>query len=112
MDTIEGNCVGPQVENPEETTLLDLSELFKVLGDSTRIRILYALFENPRSVWQLVEIFSISQPAVSHHLKILRTAKLIKSEKRGRQVIYSLADHHVSEILDIAVEHVTEGVEQ
>ena len=93
---------------PEETELYDLAELFKVFGDSTRIRILFVLFEAEVCVCDLAKVLNMTQSAVSHQLKILRDARLIKSRKEGRIVYYSLDDDHVSEIFTMAFQHVTE----
>ena len=95
-------------EMPDEDTLYALSELFKVFGDSTRIRILYALYEAEVCVCDLAEVLHMSQSAVSHQLKNLKTARLIKSRREGKQVFYSLADDHVATIIAVGREHIEE----
>ena len=94
---------------PDEDTLYELSELFKVFGDSTRIRILYALYEEEICVCDLAEVLRMSQSAVSHQLKNLKNAKLIKSRREGKQVFYSLSDNHVATIIAMGKEHIEEA---
>ena len=86
----------------------DLADLFKVFGDSSRIRILYRLLEDEHCVQDLAENLSMTQSAVSHHLKILKMNKLEKNRREGKQVYYSLADDHVSTILSMGKEHLEE----
>lgn len=93
---------------PAEDELYDLAELFKVFGDSTRIRILFALFEEDICVCDLAEALGMTQSAVSHQLKILRQARLVSSRREGKQVIYFLADEHVRTIIDKGREHIEE----
>lgn len=93
---------------PEEDTLYDLAELFKVFGDSTRIRILYVLFEAEVCVCDLAEILHMTQSAISHQLKILKQSKLVKSRREGKSVFYSLADTHVRTIIAQGREHIDE----
>ena len=93
---------------PEETELYDLAELFKVFGDSTRIRILFVLFEAEVCVCDLAETLNMTQSAVSHQLKILKQAKLVSSRREGKSVFYSLADEHVRTIIDQGREHIEE----
>jgi len=95
-------------EMPSEEALYDLAELFKVFGDSTRIKILYALFEAEMCVGDIALLLGLSQTAVSHQLRVLRTNKLVKGRKEGKIVFYSLADDHVRTILDQGMEHVDE----
>lgn len=92
----------------EEDILIDLSELFKVFGDSTRIKIMYLLRETPLSVGELAEKLSMTDSAVSHQLKILKNSSLVRGKREGKSVIYSLADDHVLLILNQGLEHVTE----
>lgn len=96
------------VKMPKMQILYELSDFFKVVGDSTRIQLLYALDTNKMCVSELAEILSMTTSAVSHQLKVLRTAKLVKSTKQGKNVYYELNDHHVKLILDMALEHVVE----
>ena len=84
---------------PKEELLYDLAELFKVFGDSTRIKILYVLYENELPVGAIAETLNMTISAISHQLKILKQAKLIKYRKNGKNVIYSLADDHVRTML-------------
>lgn len=93
---------------PPEETLYDLAELFKVFGDSTRIRILFVLFEAEVCVCDLAEALGMTQSAVSHQLKILKQNKLVKSRREGKSIFYSLADGHVRTIIDQGIEHVNE----
>lgn len=95
-------------ELPEQETLYDLAELFKVFGDSTRIKILYALFESELCVGDIALLLGLSQTAVSHQLRVLRSSKLVKGRKEGKIVFYSLADDHVRTIIDQGMEHVDE----
>jgi len=93
---------------PNEDVLFDLSELFKVFGDSTRIRILYCLFESEMCVCDIATLLNMTQSAISHQLSVLKKNKLVKSRREGKTVFYSLADAHVRTIIDQGVEHVTE----
>ena len=93
---------------PEETELYDLAELFKVFGDSTRIRILFVLFEAEVCVCDLAEVLHMTQSAVSHQLKILKQAKLVSARREGKSVFYSLADDHVRTIIAQGREHIEE----
>ena len=93
---------------PSEDQLYDLAELFKVFGDSTRIRILFALFEAEICVCDLAETLSMTQSAVSHQLKILKQARLVTSRREGKSVIYFLADDHVRTIIGQGFEHLSE----
>ena len=93
---------------PPEDELLDLAELFKVFGDTTRIKILYVLFESELCVCDIAEILGMSQSAVSHQLRIIKQAKLIKNRRDGKTVYYSLADDHVKTIIGMAKEHLEE----
>ncbi len=93
---------------PDEDTLIDLAELFKVFGDSTRIRILTALSEGELCVCDLSTAVGMSSSAVSHQLKILKQAKLVGFRREGKTVFYSLADDHVMTILRQGIEHISE----
>lgn len=93
---------------PEETELYDLAELFKIFGDSTRIRILFVLFESEVCVCDLAEVLNMTQSAISHQLRILKQNKLVKSRREGKSVFYSLADGHVRTIIDQGREHIEE----
>jgi DNA-binding transcriptional ArsR family regulator len=93
---------------PDENEMFDLAELFKVFGDSTRIRILFALFDSERSVGEIAELLNMTQSAVSHQLKILRQSKLVEARRDGKQIFYSLADEHVHTIIRVGREHIEE----
>ena len=95
-------------EKPPEEDLYDLAEVFKVFGDSTRIKILYALFAAELCVGDIAQLLGMSQTAVSHQLRVLRTNKLVKGRKEGKIVFYSLSDDHVRTIIDQGMEHVDE----
>lgn len=93
---------------PDEEVLYDLAELFKIFGDSTRIRILYVLFESEMCVCDLAQLLSVSMSAVSHQLRVLKQAKLVKFRREGKTVFYSLSDDHVRTILDQGLNHLEE----
>ncbi len=93
---------------PEETQLLQLADLFKVFGDGTRIRILYVLLEAEVCVCDLATLLGMTQSAVSHQLRILKQARLIKARRDGKTVFYSLADDHVATLLRQGMEHICE----
>ena len=93
---------------PEESELYDLADLFKVFGDSTRIKILYVLFENEMCVYDIASILNMTQSAISHQLRILKQNRLVKFRKEGKTVLYTLADEHVFTILSQGIEHVEE----
>ncbi len=94
---------------PQDEVLFDLSELFKVFGDSTRIRILYCLFVSEMCVCDIATLLNMTQSAISHQLSVLKRNKLVKNRREGKTVFYSLADEHVRSILYQGVEHVTEA---
>ena len=93
---------------PDEDELYDLAELFKVFGDSTRIRILFVLFEAEVCVCDLAQALNMTQSAISHQLKLLKQNKLVKSRREGKSVFYSLADGHVRKIIAQGREHIEE----
>ena len=93
---------------PEETELYDLAELFKVFGDSTRIRILFVLFEAEVCVCDLAKALNMTQSAISHQLRILKQNKLVRSRREGKSIFYSLADDHVRTIINQGREHIEE----
>ena len=94
---------------PEENELYDLAELFKVFGDSTRIRILFVLFEAEVCVCDLAKALNMTQSAISHQLRILKQNKLVKSRRDGKSIFYSLADEHVRTVIAQGREHIEEG---
>lgn len=93
---------------PDEEKLYDLAELFKVFGDSTRIRILFVLFESEVCVCDLAEALGMTQSAVSHQLKILKNAELVRARREGKSVFYALADDHVRTIIRQGMDHINE----
>ena len=95
-------------EMPEEEKLYDLAELFKIFGDSTRIRILYVLFEAEMCVCDIAEVLGMTQSAISHQLRLLKQAKLVRNRREGKTVYYALADDHVRTIIFQGMEHIEE----
>ena len=93
---------------PDENTLIDMAELFKIFGDSTRIKILFTLLRGERPVNEIAAELNMTQSAISHQLRILKTSRLIKAERAGKLSIYSLADTHVASILSQGLDHVNE----
>lgn len=93
---------------PDETTLYGLADLFKVFGDPTRIRILYALSAGELCVCDIASVLNMTQSAISHQLRVLKQIKLVKFRREGKTVYYSLADAHVETILSQGLEHVQE----
>lgn len=91
-----------------EDKLIDLSELFKIFGDSTRIKIISVLIDKELCVNDISEIINVSQSAVSHQLRILKQSKLVKYRKEGQTIYYSLADDHVEKIFMLGCEHINE----
>ncbi len=111
-------CEVPQIHNdlvskvraklPEENKMQDLAELFKVFGDTTRIRILFVLFESEMCVCDMAETLNMTQSAISHQLRLLKSNGLIRARRQGKSVFYSLADNHVSTIMKQGWEHILE----
>ena len=95
-------------QQPDDEILYDLAELFKVFGDSTRIKILYSMFENELCVTDIARLLNLSQSSVSHQLRILKTSKLVKFRREGKSIYYSLDDEHVRSIISMGMEHVEE----
>ncbi len=93
---------------PVEEELYDLAELYKVFGDTTRIKILYALFEAELCVCDIAQLLNVSVSAISHQLRILKQARLVRFRRDGKTVFYSLADDHVRSILGQGMEHIEE----
>ncbi len=93
---------------PSEENLIGVTELFKVLGDQTRTKILSVLYSQELCVCDISKLLKMTKSAISHQLKTLRTARLIKSRKQGKEVFYSLADDHVGKIYRMAIEHIME----
>lgn len=93
---------------PSEEELYDIAELFKVFGDSTRIKILFVLFKSEMCVCDIASALNMTQSAISHQLRLLKQAKLVKSRRKGKSIIYSLADGHVRTIIAQGQEHIEE----
>lgn len=93
---------------PDEENLLDLADLFKVFGDSTRVKILCALFHSEMCVCDIAALLGMTKSAISHQLRVLKQSKLIKNRRDGKVVYYSLDDEHVKTIFDQGLAHVTE----
>lgn len=93
---------------PDEDVMYDLAELYKVFGDSTRIKILYVLFESEMCVQDISNVIGMTQSAVSHQLRVLKNSKLVKYRRDGKTIYYSLADGHVRSIMDQGLEHIEE----
>ena len=93
---------------PDEDQLYDLAEVFKVFGDSTRIKILYVLFEAELCVCDIAQLLNMTQSAISHQLRILKQNRLVKNRRDGKSVFYSLADSHVKTIISQGMEHIQE----
>ncbi|MCI6714389.1 MAG: metalloregulator ArsR/SmtB family transcription factor [Lachnospiraceae bacterium] len=95
-------------QQPDDEILYDLAELFKVFGDSTRIKILYSMFETELCVNDIAKLLNLSQSSVSHQLRILKSSKLVKFRREGKSIFYSLDDEHVRAIISMGMEHVEE----
>lgn len=95
-------------ELPDSEILFDLADLFKVFGDSTRIRIMFTLFDNEMSVLNIAESLNMEQSTISHQLRILRQNKLVRVRRDGKQIYYSLDDDHVKKIIEMGLDHVLE----
>ena len=93
---------------PADEVLYDLAELFKMFADSTRVKILYALFESELCVCDIARVLNLTQSAVSHQLRILKGGKLVKYRREGKTVFYSLADDHVRSIINQGMDHISE----
>ena len=93
---------------PEDEKLYDLAELFKVLGDTTRMKIIYALFQEEMCVCDIADLLNMTQSAISHQLRVLKQARLVKFRKEGKTVYYSLDDNHINQILNCGMCHIEE----
>ena len=93
---------------PDEEDLMDLADFFKVFGDTTRVKILCALFKSEMCVCDIAQLLGMNQSAISHQLRVLKQSKLVKYRREGKAILYSLADGHVRTILDQGMEHVGE----
>lgn len=108
LDEREPSTDCPLEALPEDELLYDLADLFKVFADTTRIKILYALMGTPRCVAHIAELIGATQSAVSHQLRILKQAHLVKFQREGKNVIYSLSDDHVYTMLAQGMTHICE----
>ena len=107
----EGAVEQVRSQLPQDEVLYDLAELFKIFGDSTRVKILYALLEAELCVCDIAKLMDVSQSAVSHQLRVLKGSKLVKFRREVKTLYYSLADEHVFRILSQGMEHILEGPE-
>ena len=109
FDATDGSLLEKvQGDMPDEESLYDLAELFKVFGDTTRIRILYVLFESEMCVCDIAELLNMTQSAISHQLRILKQAHLVRSRRDGKTVFYALDDDHVRTVIGQGMEHIEE----
>lgn len=114
INTCECNDIHEDIVNetkdkmPEDEMLYDLAELFKVFGDTTRIKILYALFSSEMCVCDIANLLNMTQSAISHQLRVLKQARLVKFRKEGKTVYYSLDDSHISQIFNCGLNHIQE----
>ena len=97
-----------EIKMPDEDVLIDLAELFKIFGDSTRVKILFGLHDGEQSVGEVASLLGMTDSAISHQLKILKDSKLVRGRRDGKQIYYSLDDDHVLSILNQGIEHVCE----
>ena len=95
-------------EEPDKEVIMELSEVFKVFGDPTRIRILWALFDNEICVYDIAQKLSMTQSAISHQLRVLKQARLVKARRDGKNTFYSLDDEHVKRIIEQVMIHISE----
>ena len=95
-------------ELPTDELLCDLSDLFRLFGDTTRVKILFSLFESEMCVCAIAELLGMTQSAISHQLRILKQMKLVKNRREGKTVFYSLADGHIKTIINQGMEHIQE----
>ena len=93
---------------PADEELYDLSDLFRMISDATRIRILYVLFESEMCVCDIARLLNMSQSAISHQLRALKQAKLVTCRREGKTIFYTLSDHHVRSIMNQGLEHIVE----
>jgi len=104
----DGAADGKAVELPDDEVLYELADLFRVFGDSSRIKILYALHDNEMCVQDIADAVQLSQSAVSHQLRVLKDSKLVRFRRDGKTIYYSLDDDHVRSIIALGMEHVEE----
>ena len=106
-DALPAAQPGPLVM-PDDEVLYELADLFRVFGDSTRIKILYALHDSELCVQEIADALGISQSAISHQLRILKDSKLVRFRRDGKTVFYALDDDHVRNLLNMGMEHIEE----
>lgn len=99
---------GPPAAMPDDEVLYALADVFRIFGDSTRIKLLYALYDNELCVQDLAQTLGLTQSAVSHQLRVLKDARLVRFRRDGKAVYYSLDDDHVRTILSVGMEHIEE----
>ncbi len=104
----EDSLINKNTHMPHEELLYDLAELFKVFGDTTRIKILYVLFQSEKCVCDIANLLNMSQSAISHQLRVLKANRLVKYRREGKAVYYSLSDGHIQAILNQGLEHIEE----
>ena len=97
-----------QDDLPDDEVLYDLAELFRVFGDSTRIKILYVLVESDMSVGDIAQALNMTQSSISHQLRVLKQSRLVRFRREGKNIVYSLADDHVHTIMSQGLEHLEE----
>lgn len=110
-DNTMPTTIGPQQLQetmPDEDLLFDLAELFKIFGDSTRIKILFALLGRELSVSDIADVLGMTQSAISHQLRVLKTNGLVRFRRDGKSLRYALSDDHVTKILSMGLEHIAE----
>ncbi len=93
---------------PNDKKIYDLAELFKLFGDSTRIKIIYTIYKRQLCVHDIATVINMTQSSVSHQLKNLKQARLVKSRKEGKEVYYTLDDEHIEKIFKLSLEHIEE----
>lgn len=103
---MENNLV--KNEMPETEVLFDLADLFKVFGDSTRLRIMFTISDGEMSVLKIAEALNMEQSTISHQLRVLRQNKLVRVRREGKQIYYNLDDDHVKKIIEMGLDHVLE----
>jgi ArsR family transcriptional regulator len=101
-----------KAEMPPDELICDLADLFKVFGDTTRMKILYSLFESELCVCAIAELLGMAQSAISHQLKVLKNANLVANRREGKTIYYFLADDHVRDIVAQGMEHITEKIQK
>jgi len=114
IEKCESSCVHVEVVEavnsimPSEEILYDLADLFKIFGDSTRLKILYVLMQSEMCVCDIAQLLSASQSAISHQLRVLKQMQLVKNRRDGKTIFYSLSDGHIVTILSTGLEHIKE----